>query len=145
LFVQSLGANSIQYQPLLPNNLKMHERKRSRYWISDSNLPLLDGVVDRLIGLKEDNPAFVKNSAMNLSLFKKYFRGALTSEQIECTSAHSTVLVSNQGTLTTCFSCYGDVKTNNLKEALDGDERMRAWEKARRCSWPCLLPCFCDQ
>lgn len=143
-FIKELGANSLQFQVLLPNNLRMAERKKSPFWVSAENLGMLDEAVDRLKEFKERNPRFIRNSIKNLSLVKKYYRGTLTCDDVECLSAHETVLVSNQGDCTTCFSSYGDIKRKALKDIFASKERTRAWERAKRCSWPCLLPCFCD-
>ena len=52
---------------------------------------------------KKENPEFIKNYAYNLSLVKKYYRGALTKSDVKCLSALKTVLASNQATFTTCF------------------------------------------
>lgn len=74
---------------------------------------------------------------------KKYFRGTVNSGEVKCVSAHKTILISNHGEGTTCFSSYGDIKRRDLREILQDKERIRAQEKVKKCSWPCLLPCFC--
>lgn len=143
-FVKSLGANSLQLQPLLPNNLKMAERKKSIFWVSEERLPILDVTIDELTALKKANPQVIKNSIENLSLVKKYYRGTLTYCDIKCLSAYETILVSNQGIYTTCFRPYGDIRTQNLKEILNSKKISEAQTEVKDCSWPCLLPCFCD-
>jgi len=143
-FVRTLGANSLQFQPLLPNNLVMSERKSSEFWIPDNKLSLLREAIDSLIKFKEENPDFIKNSVSNLCLIEKYYAHALTSADVQCLSASRTILISNQGEYRTCFSCYGDVKKHRLASVLLSSDRRKAQEKVRNCSWPCLLPCFCD-
>ncbi len=143
-FVKSLGANSLQFQALLPNNLKMAERKQSIFWATEERLPLLDAAIDKLIEFKKENPQFIKNSIDNLSLLKKYYYGTLAFNDIKCVSAYETVLVSNQGRYTTCFYPYGDVRTQDLKDVLKSKKITQAREGVKNCSWPCLLPCFCD-
>jgi MoaA/NifB/PqqE/SkfB family radical SAM enzyme/GT2 family glycosyltransferase len=143
-FIKSLGAISLQFQALLPNNLKMAERKKSIFWVPEERLPILDVTIDELITLKKGNPLFIKNSIENLSLIKKYYRGTLTSNDIKCLSAYKTILVSNQGTHTTCFSSYGDIQTQDLKDVLNSRKITQAQKEVKNCSWPCLLPCFCD-
>ncbi|MFH1191644.1 MAG: glycosyltransferase [Candidatus Omnitrophota bacterium] len=143
-FVKSLGANSLQFQTLLPNNLKMAERKQSSFWVSEERLPFLDSAIDKLIEFKKENPQFIRNSINNLSLAKKYYRGALTSNDVSCVSAYETVLVSNQGKYTTCFYPYGDARTQDLKDVLKSKKTAQAREGVKNCAWPCLLPCFCD-
>jgi len=143
-FVKSLNANSLQFQALLPNNLKMAERKKSIFWVPEERLPILAIAIDELIALKKGNPLFIKNSIENLSLIKKYYRGTLISDDTECLSAHKTILVSNQGTYTTCFSSYGDIQTQDLKDVLNSRKITQAQKEVKNCSWPCLLPCFCD-
>jgi len=144
IFIKSLGTNSLQFQVLLPNNLRMVERKKSIFWISEDRLPILDKIIDKLIEFKEENPLFVRNSINNLSSVKKYFRGRVNSNDVKCASADKTILISNQGESTTCFSSYGDIKRKDLREILQGKEIIKAQEKVKKCSWPCLLPCFCD-
>lgn len=143
-FIKSLEANSLQFQNLLSNNLKMAERKKSAFWISGSRLSILDDKIDKLIKFKEENPQFIRNSVNNLSLTKKYFRGAVNSNNIECKSVYKTVLISNRGEATTCFSSYGDTKKEHLKRILQSNKALKAQEEVKRCPSPCLLPCFCD-
>lgn len=143
-FVKSLGANSLQFQTLLANNLKMAERKESSFWVGDEKLPFLDSVIDKLIEFKKENPQFIRNSINNLSLAKKYYRGALTSNDVSCGSAYKTILASNQGSYTTCFNPYADIRTQDLKDVLKSEKIVRAREGVKNCAWPCLLPCFCD-
>jgi MoaA/NifB/PqqE/SkfB family radical SAM enzyme len=143
-FIKSLGANSLQFQALLPNNLNMAERKKSVFWISEENLPVLDRSIDSLVLFKKENPGFIKNSGQNLLLIKKYFRGKLTSRDVQCLSAAKTILVSNQGKCSTCFSAYGDIRIMELEEILRSKDIITAREKVKNCFWPCLLPCFCD-
>ncbi|NQU19306.1 glycosyltransferase [bacterium] len=142
-FVRKLNANSLQFQTLLSNNLKMSERKKSSFWISEDRLIVLDKLIDKLIELKKENPQFIIPSIRNLSLTKKYFRGTLKPNDVKCLSAYETVLISNQGKAVTCFSSYGDIKRQDLKEILQGKEIIKAWGKVKKCAWPCLLPCFC--
>lgn len=144
LFIKSLGADTLQFQALLPNNLNMSERKRSAFWISPEELPLLDKIIDKLIEFKQNNAIFIKNSINNLSLVKKYYRGNIDFRDIKCLSAHKTILVSNRGECTACFSCYGDIKKQEFKDILKSNKILVAREKAGKCRWPCLLPCFCD-
>jgi len=143
-FVKSLRANSLQFQTLLANNLKMAERKQSSFWVSEERLLFLDSVIDKLIEFKKENPQFIRNSINNLSLVKKYYRGALTANDVSCVSAYETILASNQGSYTTCFNPYADIRTQDLKDVLKSEKIVRAREGVKNCSWPCLLPCFCD-
>ncbi len=143
-FVRSLGANSLQFQALLPNNLMMAERKHSPFWVKEERFSLLDNSLDQLKKLKEEAPGFIKNSARNLELMKKYYRGSLTCDDVQCHSGEKTILVSNQGMCTTCFSAYGDIRKQTLKEIMMGPQIVKARAAARKCHWPCLLPCFCD-
>ncbi|MDD5109040.1 MAG: glycosyltransferase [Candidatus Omnitrophica bacterium] len=144
VFVKSLNANSLQFQPLLANNLDMAERKSSPFWVPRDRLLVLDSVIDGLIGLKRKDPRFIKNSERNLSLIKKYYRQTLTYFDASCLSADKTVLVANQGDFRTCFSGYGDIKSQGLKQVLQGKKIIQVRQKARKCSSPCLLPCFFD-
>ncbi|MBU1926049.1 MAG: glycosyltransferase [Candidatus Omnitrophica bacterium] len=144
LVAKKLGVNSIQFQPLLANNLDMAERKHCSGWITKSRLPVLDTALARLMEFKDNNPAFIKNSKTNLALIKRYYRNALGAADVRCRSAAETVLVSNQGQCTTCFIAYGDVKAKALEEILQSPARQKAHRRATRCRRPCLLPCFCD-
>jgi len=144
IFLKSLGVNSLQFQALLPSNLKMTERGKSESWVSADRFTLLDETIDKLIEFKKKNPDFIKNSMYNLLLLKKYYRGAVTHDDVQCSSACKTVLVSNQGVCSTCFSSYGNLKRQNLKDIFASRKRTEAYRKAKRCSHPCLLPCFCD-
>jgi MoaA/NifB/PqqE/SkfB family radical SAM enzyme len=143
-FIKGLNVNSLQFQALLPNNLRMAERRKSSFWVPEERFSLLDETIDRLIEFKRENSQFIRNSIKNLPFVKKYYRGTITADDVKCSSAGETVLVSNQGDCTTCFSSYGDIKRQNLKDIFGNKERTMAQRKVRKCSWPCLLPCFCD-
>ena len=143
-FVKKANADWFQVQPFLPNNLKLAERNKGIFWLQEERLPLLDESIDKLIGFAVDNPQFMRNSVKNLGLMKKYYRGQVTGEDVECVSADRTVLISFQGLCLTCFSSYGDVKKQDLRRIFANKERRKAAERARQCSWPCLLPCVCD-
>ncbi len=143
-YVLSLGANSLQFQALLPNNLKMAERKKSKYWVPRERVPALGEALRQLIEFKNVHPDFIKNSADNLRLIEKYYEGNLSSADVRCASAAETVLISNQGEYATCFSVYGHAAVQSLREVLTSPKRIAANEQAQKCGWPCLLPCFCD-
>ena len=143
-YIKSIGADSLQFQALLSNNLKMSERKRSGFWVPQERLPFLDSTIDKLVQFKKESPEFVRNSVKNLELMRKYFRGILTSNDVQCVSARETILVSNQGSCTTCFSTYGDMKTHELRNIITHEKIRRSRDTVMNCQWPCLLPCFCD-
>lgn len=143
-FVKSLDANSLQFQALLSNNLKMMERKRSYFWVNEDRLPILDKALDGLIEFKKNYPQFIRNSINNLLLIKKYYRRTIAHTDVVCFSADKTILISNQGECATCFSSYGDIKADDFRNILMNKKLIDAQEKVKKCSWPCLLPCFCD-
>jgi len=143
-YVKSLEANSIQFQPLLSNNLNMSERRKNAFWITEDRFSLLDESMDKLIEFKKENQSFVRNSVNNLSLIKKYYQGSINSSNVNCASGDKTMLISNQGMATTCFGHYGDMLKEDLEDILAGKSIINARQKVKRCAWPCLLPCFCD-
>jgi MoaA/NifB/PqqE/SkfB family radical SAM enzyme len=144
-FLKSLDLNSIQFQPLLANNLVMKERSnRARYWIPKERFPVLDKTIDQLIDFKQKNPHLLRNSENNLRLIKQYFRGALASDQISCSYASKTMLITTNGDVTTCFDCYGNIRKASLRSIHTSGEANRARQRVRACQNPCLLPCFCD-
>ena len=144
-FLKSLNVNSVQFQPLLVNNLVMKERSNmARYWIPQDRLSVLDRVIDSLVVFKKNNPNLVVNSEQNLALVKKYFRGLLTQDDVRCLYAIKTMLIANNGDVTTCFDCYGNIRRNRLKDIWLSNEANRARQRVANCLRPCLLPCFCD-
>ncbi len=145
IFLKSLNINSIQFQPLLANNLAMNERKKgAKYWITPDRLAVLDKTIDNLMEFKRNNPALVRNSESNLSLIKKYFRGSLSQNDVKCLYATKTMLIANNGEVTTCFESYGNIRKNSLKEIYASKDSEQARDRVRGCKHPCLLPCFCD-
>ncbi len=143
-FVESLGADSLQFQALLPNNLRMNERKKSEFWVLKDRLNILDDSLSKLIELKKEKPDFIKNSITNLLLMRDYYCNRLLPENAKCLSADRTILVANDGKCRTCFSVYGSLKNTLLKDVLMSKEIIQARNQVKRCAWPCLLPCFCD-
>ena len=144
-FLKSLNINSIQFQPLLSNNLVMKEREAGvKYWIPQDRLNLLDKMIDNLIEFKRKNAFLVRNSENNLRLVKKYFRTGLSRGDVKCLNAAKTMLIANNGNVTTCFESYGSVRTETLKRIFESEKSAQARKRVRECKKPCLLPCFCD-
>ncbi|MCM8774478.1 MAG: glycosyltransferase [Candidatus Omnitrophica bacterium] len=144
-FMQSLNVNSIQFQPLLVNNLIMRERSgNAKYWVPPERIPKLDEVIDSLIEFKKQNFYFVRNSENNLRLVKKYFRGTLTNREVRCLYGVKTMLIANNGDITTCFDCYGNTRNSSLKEVWFSERAAYARDRVKNCKHPCLLPCFVD-
>ncbi|MFA4853735.1 MAG: glycosyltransferase [Candidatus Omnitrophota bacterium] len=145
VFLKSLNVNSIQFQPLLPNNLIMKERRGgTKYWIPQERLAVLDAVIDKLLEFKKDNYLLVRNSENNLRLVKKYFRGYLSQGDVKCLYAAKTVLVANNGDVATCFESYGNIRKDSLRKIFESEKSVQARKRVRECKNPCLLPCFCD-
>jgi len=145
IFLKSLNVNSIQFQPLLSNNLIMKERKKgAKYWIAPDRLAVLDRTIERLIDFKKNNLSLVRNSENNLRLMKKYFRGELNQQDVQCQYATKTMLIANNGEVTTCFESYGNVRKNSLQEIYASKNCNQARGRVSDCRHPCLLPCFCD-
>lgn len=144
-FLKSLNVNSMQFQPLLANNLIMQERSNTvKYWVMPERLTVLDRAIDELVDFKKRNFSLVRNSENNLKLVKKYFRGTLRRNDIRCLYATRTMLIANNADVTTCFGCYGNVRRERLKEIFYSQTAQRQREKVKGCARPCLLPCFTD-
>lgn len=144
-FFKELNVNSIQFQPLLANNLIMKERSsRVKYWVPKERLWVLDEAVELLITFKKANNSLVRNSLNNLYLIKKYFRGLLTNQDVKCLYAVKTMLIANNGDVTTCFDSYGNIRRNTLAEIFNSKVAEYSRKKVAECSNPCLLPCFTD-
>ncbi len=144
-FLKSLNVNSIQFQPLLSNNLIMKQRSsKVKYWIPKERLAVLDQVIDDLIEFKNKNVSLLRNSVNNLALAKKYFRGNLAPQDVRCLYAERTMLIANNGEVTTCYGSYGNVRKDYLKNIFDSKESRQAMARVKACGNPCLLPCFCD-
>lgn len=144
--LSSLNVNSIQFQPLLANNLIMQDRKEGvRYWVPEERLDILDKVIDTLSEFKRKNPTLILNSEENLQLIKKYFRGSLIHKDVECNYAMKTMLIANNGHATTCFDSYGDTRNMSLREIFLSSAAEKARQRVKGCLRPCLLPCFTDK
>lgn len=144
-FLKKLNVNSIQFQPLLANNLIMKERSRCvKYWVPEERLSVLDKTIDSLMEFKKVNGSLLRNSPNNLCLTKKYFRGILTNQDVKCLYAFKTMLIASNGDVTTCFDCYGNVRRKSLQEIFESKEAEYSRQKVRECRKPCLLPCFTD-
>jgi len=144
-FLKSLNVNSIQLQPLLSNNLIMRERTMGvKYWIPQNRLSILDKVVEELIQFKINNFNLLRNSEQNLVLIKKYFRGTLDQDDVQCLSISKTMLIANNGDTTTCFESYGNIRKNGLRQIYESRASQQARIKVQACLNPCLLPCFTD-
>lgn len=144
-FLKSLQVNSIQFQPLLANNLAMQQRDgRVRFWVPESRLGVLDKSIEQLIDFKRANPGLVLNSEDNLRLIKKYFRSTLAQGEVSCAGATKTMLIADSGQVTTCFGAYGDARKDSLRKIFASGQAAKIRERVKNCQSPCLLPCFCD-
>lgn len=140
-FFKELNVNSIQFQPLLANNLIMKERsQRVKYWIPKERLPVLDSAIESLIAFKKANDSLVRNSLNNLHLIKKYFRGLLTKQDVKCLYATKTMLIASNGDVTTCFDCYGNIRRNSLQEIFNSKVAEYSRKKVAECSNPACFP-----
>ena len=143
--LKSLGINSLQFQPLLANNLVMKERhNKGRYWVPVDRLPILDSVIDDLVLFKRRHSKFIRNSERNILLVKKYFRGMLNENDVSCFHAKKTMLISDDGCVTTCFDNYGVVRDRPLRDIYLSQQAYSANARVLCCKSPCLLPCFTD-
>jgi len=143
--VKKMGVSSIQFQPLLENNLVLEKRfTNSPLWVPQSRLSVLDSVIDELVEYKEKNYNFISNPAEGLKLVKKYFRNQLSNKDIKCYSLFKTMLIANDGSVTTCGMRYGSVREKTLRECWRSKEALEARKKIKKCGKPCILPCFTD-
>jgi len=141
-FAKSLGASSIQFQPLLPNNLRLEKRYKTPLWVPENRYSILDHTIDELLEMKRQFPDFIYNTARDLELMKKYFRGKLTSEDVKCYAIFKTMLISMDGKVTACGTCYGDIRKQGLEQCWNSDEAKKSRQIIMQCKNPCLLPCF---
>ena len=143
-FVKSLSANTMQFQPLLPNNLRLEKRYLTSFWVPESRYAVLDRVMDRIIAGKRQYPDFLVNSERDLHLVKKYFRRELRPDEVKCYAIFKTMLISMDGKATACNTSYGNVRKQNLKEMWKSPEAANSRRIIKNCANPCLLPCFTD-
>ena len=114
------------------------------FWIPEERLNILDRIIDELCVLKRTYPHMVINSEKNLTLMKDYFRMQLDPKQIQCMYAQKTLLIANDGSVTTCYGAFGHVKSSSLQDIWRSGEAHQARMQVQRCQKPCLLPCFTD-
>lgn len=144
-FLKGLNPGSIQVQPLLNNNLRLNRRNTDNpFWIQEARLPLLDKTIDELIVFKKENPKLLSNSLENLTLIKKYFRNELSGNEVSCSAAKKTMLISREGYVVACDTSYGNIRKSNLKDVWSSKEAENARQYVLSCKNPCLLPCFTD-
>lgn len=146
-YVYKLGATSIQFQCLLPNNMVLSERKNSRFApVSESERKLLQKSIAELREAKAKYPSFIQNTDLNLSMFEDYYFGdSKALEDVVCFSGDRTLLVAADGSYSSCFGTYGNMRHDSLRDVLKSPKRMKnAKLVKRKCKQPCVLPCFCD-
>jgi MoaA/NifB/PqqE/SkfB family radical SAM enzyme len=144
-FLKSLKVDQIQIQPILDNNLFLHQRDSvSRYWVSSKRLSLLEKTISDIIIFKRQNPLLLINSEHNLELIKKYYRRELSAQDVNCGRGIRDMLISNNGEVTTCFDSLGNVREAPLIKIWSSPMRITVQDKVRKCATPCLLPCFVE-
>ncbi|MBU1269030.1 MAG: glycosyltransferase [Nanoarchaeota archaeon] len=138
-----LKANSVQFQPLLANNLAMYKREESKFWIPNNRLKVLENTIKNLKNMKKEHPQIISNSQRELELVKKYFQNKLTANDVCCLAATKTMLVSNDGNITACKTAYGNIK-NKLEHVWHSKKAEKTRILVLECEEPCLLPCFVE-
>jgi len=141
--LKKLDVNSIQFQPLLSNNLSMYKREESKFWIPKKRLKDLDETIEQIKRLKQKHPKLITNSLLELELVKKYFRNKLTPKDVKCYAATKTMLISNDGNITACKTSYGNIR-QKLKNVWNSKQAEKARILVKECKEPCLLPCFIE-
>ncbi len=144
-FLKSVKVSEIQFQALIENNLIMKERKKKHeMWIPEKRLNLLDKTINWLIEFKGKNHSLIANTIEDLTLIKRYFRKELKKEDVICFQNYKTMLMSNDGRITTCFNALGNVKEKTLIEIWESAESKKGRYLVNNCNNPCLIPCFVD-
>lgn len=147
-YVYKLGANTIQFQCMLPNNMVLSERKSNRFTLSTENeRKLLREAIDNLCEIKRQYPDFIVNTEFNLEQFEDYYFGSdeTNADEVVCFSSDRTILIATDGSYSSCFGSYGNIRSDSLKDVLSSKARKKQAKKTKRkCKKPCVLPCFCD-
>ena len=142
--LKALKVDDLRFQALVHNNLRIAQRFKGDYWVKESRQQALTQALARLSKFKLKNPDLLMNHLPDLALMRDYFSGALKPKDVKCYFGFRTMLIANDGRLTTCYADYGSVREKTLKECWHSLEAERARQKVKDCPNPCLLACFTD-
>lgn len=149
---RELGVGSISFQPVVRDNTDARVRDNSDLnWIPKPRYNVLDSSIDKLVKYKlssRENNDLIINSATQLKLIKKYFRGILHNQK--CYLGFSRIVISQDGKMYFCAKepiggkvSFGDIYKDKLRDLWYSKKAQLFRRSIKKCSSPCLLGCAC--
>lgn len=139
---RAIGFDSITFQPVNDNNLKIGKKKKFNP-LRVKDLQGLDQQIDKLIQLRKKDP-YIGNPIAYLESIKDYFRNKKV-KNVKCYAGFVGAVITPQGRLWTCMGDYGDLKNEGIKSAWQSDEANKKRILIKNCENPCLYPCYLSQ
>lgn len=141
-FARERGLNAIFFQPVLFNNMKMHEKKTSALWPSEDSVLKLKDVIEKIVDLKDTVENFVICTDEDmLRAMPGYFKGGGADTDSSCYEAIKRMVITCDGKLWSCMGTYGDLRRADLKETWFSQEAAGIREKVKGCRQHCLQDC----
>jgi len=138
---KKLKLNSITFQPVVDDNLNIRRRNMlNPLRIPDSELELMDKVINEIIGIRKKDP-FVGNSIQHLESIKKYFRNQPLKE-IKCYAGFIFGVIAPNGKLWSCMGDFSNLHKKTIKKAWLSTDAKEKRKMIKKCKNPCLYPCY---
>ena len=140
-FTKRVGFDSITYQPVNDSNLFVGAKKRyNPLRIQKKNLKDFDEIIGGLINIKKkDN--FIGNSVSFLKGIKDYFHNK-PLKKTKCYAGFLIAIITPTNKFWSCKGDFGDLQKQTLKEVWDSKDAKTKRKLIKRCTTPCLYPCF---
>ena len=145
---KKLGVDSVQFQPVVPDNTDQSLDVASDTWIDQENYKILDDCIDEIIRLKKNEfSGFITSSFQQLELTKLYFRKKMPIVR-SCYIGFSRLIVTQDHKLYFCAqdpltgdTSFGDVSSVPLRKMWVSKEARKFRKHIKNCKRPCLLFC----
>lgn len=147
-FARNIGVDSINFQPVVPDNTDQSTDYVSDTWINPEMYGILDDSIDSLISLKNNGFSnYITSSVEQLELVKLYFRRQMSMVR-KCYIGFSRLIVTQDYRLYFCAPnpkngdvSFGDVSKTSLRKLWKSREAKRFRGFIKKCKRPCLLFC----
>lgn len=143
LMADGLGADIINFQPVVNDNTDFTSREQSPFWISPARIPILESEIKKI---RQYRPKHITISEEpQLELLVKYYQGKLSSRDWRCFGGFKTMFVcfsKRQPLLYSCHGVCGNLNEVSLRQAWTSKEARRLRAHSRNCKTFCMQSCY---
>lgn len=140
---RSKDCNIIVFQPVLFSNTRMKQKHKNELWPTEEGVKKLQGVVSRLLEVKESQKAscLIYTDEAILKALGAYFRGRRLGRAFQCFEGIKRIVVTCDGKVWSCEGVYGDLRREGLLKIWNSQKASRVRKRVKRCRQHCFQDC----